>query len=334
MTIVDGAFYRDGVRNGESGLADVYAACRREPGMAWIELIEPTGEELNQVAAQFDLHRLAVEDAVSAHQRPKLERYGETVFMVMRPARYLEATETVEFGELHVFAGPRFLVTVRHGAVPDLRPVRARLEGDRDLLRRGPEAIVYAIADQIVDDYEPIVAELERDIDQIETAVFGGMADVSQRVYRLIREVIQFQRAVDPLPAIVARLMTEEPDLNLEADVDEEMRRYLRDVQDHAIRVTEHVGAFRDLLQNILSVNLTLETKALSEASIAQNEEVKKISAWAAIFFAPTLVGTIYGMNFEQMPELGWQLGYPFALALMVLIAVGLYVLFKRRTWI
>ncbi len=332
--IVDGAFYRDGVRNGEHGLADVYAASRRESGMAWIELIEPSAEELTVVAEQFDLHPLAVEDAISAHQRPKLERYGHTVFMVMRPARYLDGPETVEFGELHVFAGPRFLVTVRHGKVPDLRPVRARLEEDPELLRRGPEAVVYAIADRIVDDYLPIVAELERDIDQIESAVFGGMADASRRVYALIREVIQFQRAIDPLPGIVGRLMSEEADLNLDGDLDDEMARLLRDVQDHALRVQEQVGGFRDLLQNILSVNLTLETKALSEASIAQNEEIKKIAAWAAIFFAPTLVGTVYGMNFEEMPELSWGLGYPFALALMVVIAAALYALFKRRGWI
>ena len=205
--------------------------------------------------------------------------------------------------------------------------MRRRLEARPDLLRRGTLAIAYAIVDHVVDGYQPVVAGLENDIDEIEDDVFEARPNVSRRIYELAREVIEFQRAVGPLEGMLARLM-EEP------GVEEEDRRYLRDVHDHAIRIHEQAHSFRALLQNILSVNLTLETKALSEASHTQNEQVKRISAWAAILFAPTLVGTNYGMNFEHMPELGWRLGYPFALALMLLIPIALYVAFRRRGWL
>ncbi len=205
--------------------------------------------------------------------------------------------------------------------------MRRRLEGRPDLLRRGPMAIMYAIVDHVVDGYVPVIAGLENDIDEIEDEVFGGSPNVSRRVYDLTREVIEFQRATAPLDDILARLIDD-------PGVDEEEGRYLRDVQDHAIRAKDQADAFRALLQNILSVNLTLETKAMTEASHAQAEQVKRISAWAAILFAPTLVGTIYGMNFDHMPELDWRLGYPFALALMVAFSVTLYFIFKRRRWI
>jgi magnesium transporter len=326
--IVDRAVYRDGRRTGEpDNFAELHAACRTGDAVAWLGLYEPSREELSAVAREFDLHELAVEDAVKAHQRPKLERYGDTLFIVLRPARYVDETETVLFGEVEIFVGPQFVITVRHGDAPELGPVRRRLEARPDLLRRGPMAIVYAIVDHVVDGYEPVVAGLENDIDEIEDEVFGGSPTVSRRIYDLTREVIEFQRATGPLDDILARLISE-------PGVDDEEGRYLRDVQDHAIRAEEHADAFRALLQNILSVNLTLETKALSEASHSQNEQVKRISAWAAILFAPTVVGTIYGMNFDHMPELHWTLGYPFALALMVLVSVGLYVVFKRRHWI
>ena len=326
--IVDRAVYRDGRRTAEpDDFAGLHAACQVRDAVGWLGLVEPSKEEFAAVAREFDLHELAVEDAVKAHQRPKLERYGDTLFLVLRPARYVDETETVLFGEVAIFVGPQFVITVRHGEAPELGPVRRRLEARPDLLRRGALTIAYAIVDHVVDGYQPVVAGLENDIDEIEDEVFGARVTVSRRIYELTREVIEFQRATAPLEGILARLM-EEP------GVDEEERRYLRDVHDHAIRVREQAHAFRALLQNILSVNLTLETKALSEASHAQNEQVKRISAWAAILFAPTLVGTIYGMNFEHMPELDWRLGYPVALALMVLISVGLYSIFRRRHWI
>jgi len=295
--------------------------------MAWVGLYRPDAEEFAEVTHAFGLHELAVEDAVHAHQRPKLERYGDMSFLVLRPARYIDETETVEFAEVHVFSGPGYVVTVRHGEAPDLGAVREGLEAHPELLRRGPLAVVHAITDRVVDDYAPVVAGIENDIDEIEDQIFGHGGDASKRTYELTREVIAFQRAIKPLVPMLERLMRED-------GVGADERRYLRDVQDHALRLEEHADAFRELLGNMLHVNLTLETKALSVASHAQNEELKRISGWAAILFAPTLVGTIYGMNFDDMPELGWELGYPFALALMFAISLTLYVVFKRRRWI
>lgn len=327
--IVDRAIYRDGRRSGEpaESLAQLGAACRSGEGVAWVGLHSPAADELEEVAREFGLHPLAVEDALHGHQRAKLERYGDTIFLVLRAARYVDDTETVEFGELHVFAGPGFVVTVRHGEPPDLAAVRRALEARPDVLRRGNLAILHAIMDRVVDDYAPVVAGLENDIDEIEDEVFQGGAGVSRRIYELLRELIAFGRAARPLPAMLEVLMAA-------PGGGEEERRYLRDVHDHALRVHEQVDGLRQLLENILNVNLTLETKALSEVSNRQNEEVKRISAWAAILFAPTLVGTVYGMNFTHMPELDWRLGYPFALALMLGVSLVLYAIFRRRGWI
>jgi magnesium transporter len=338
MMIVDNAVYVDGRRVVEPrSLRETYEALRQERGVAWIGLYRPTEEEFSSVAEEFDLHELAVEDALEAHQRPKLERYGQTLFVVLRPARYLDAPEEVEFGEIHVFVGEDFVITVRHGEAPALGEVRRRLEADPDLLIRGPEAILYAIMDRVVDGYAPVVSGLENDIDEIEVEVFSGNAGVSRRTYELSREVIEFQRAVKPLTGMLSALIAGFEKYK----VDPELQRYLRDVQDHAIQVNERVAGFRELLQNILSVNLTLvslqqneEVKALTEASIVQNNEVKKISAWAAILFAPTLVGTVYGMNFANMPELSWAFGYPFALAMMFVVSAGLFLIFKARGWL
>jgi magnesium transporter len=289
------------------------------------------------VANEFELHELAVEDAVSAHQRPKLERYDSTLFTVLRPARYLDNIERVEFGELHIFTGKDFVVTIRHAEAPDLGRVRQRLERSPDLLRCGPEAILYAILDEVVDEYAPVVAGLENDIDEIEDQLFQGEPGVSRRIYELTREVIEFQRATKPLLHMLAALEAGFDKYN----VDVELQRNLRDVHDHAIRVVERADSFRALLQNALTVHSTLvgqqqndEMRSLTEASLTQNEEVKKISAWAAILFAPTLVGTIYGMNFDHMPELHWFAGYPLALALMLITSITLYAVFKRRGWL
>ena len=291
--------------------------------MAWIALYKPTEEEFGSVAGEFGLHPLAAEDPIKAPVRTKLEHYEGTLFLVLKAARYLDESETVEFGEVDAFVGENFVVTVLRGEPAALDAVRERLEGDPELLRRGPEAILYAIVERVVDGYAPVVAGLENDIDEIETEVFSGNAGVSRRIYELSREVIEFQRATEPLPAILDRLISGGEAL----EVDAELQKYLHLVQDHALRITERVEGFRQLLQNILSVNLT-------GASIAQNDQVKKISAWAAILFAPTLIGTVYGMNFDYMPELHWALGYPFAMVLMVMVSVTLYLVFKRRGWL
>jgi magnesium transporter len=321
--IVDNAIYVDGRRTAEPGsLKETYEAVRERHGVAWIGLYRPTQEEFSSVSEEFGLHGLAIEDATEAHQRPKLEHYGGSLFIVLKPARYLDEEERVEFGEIHIFVGEDFVITVRHSETPDVGAVRRSLEADPELLRRGPEAILHAIMDRVVDDYMPVVDGLENDIEEIEAEVFGGNPGVSRRIYELSREVTQFQRATEPLADVLGGMIQEET-----TDVDPEVRRYLRDVQDHLLQVTERLAGFRELLQNILSVNLTL-------SSLAQNEEVKKISAWAAILFAPTLIGTIYGMNFRYMPELNWFFGYPFALLLMALISLTLYLVFKHRGWL
>lgn len=338
MALVDNAVYVDGRRSADPrSLDETYELLRQRRGMAWIGLYRPDEDEIRSVAREFDLHPLAVDDAIAAHQRAKLERYGTTLFTVLRPARYLDAEEEVEFGEVHVFTGEGFVVTIRHAEVPDLGRVRDRLERAPELLRLGPEAVLYAILDQVVDDYAPVVAGLENDIDEIEDQLFKGDPAVSRRIYELSREVIEFQRATRPLLIILSSL---EGGFD-KYHVDVELQRNLRDVHDHAIRIVERADSFRALLQNALTVQATLvgqqqneEMRSLTETSLAQNEEVKKISAWAAILFAPTLVGTVYGMNFDKMPELHWPLGYPLALALMAVTSVTLYLVFKRRSWL
>jgi magnesium transporter len=338
MALVNNAVYVDGQRSADPRTLDeTYEVLRERRGMAWIGLYRPDVEELRSVAREFNLHELAVEDAIAAHQRPKIERYGTTLFTVLRPARYLDETEEVEFGELHVFTGPDFVVTIRHAETPDLSQVRKRLEQAPQLLRLGPEAVLYAILDQVVDEYGPVVAGLENDIDEIEDQLFKGDPAVSRRIYELSREVIEFQRATQPLVSILSSL---EGGFD-KYEVDLELRRSLRDVNDHVIRIVERADSFRSLLQNALTVHSTLvsqqqndEMRSLTETSLAQNEEVKKISAWAAVGFAPTLVGTVYGMNFSHMPELHWFYGYPLALALMAATSITLYILFKRRSWL
>ncbi|WP_078503971.1 magnesium and cobalt transport protein CorA [Streptomyces viridochromogenes] len=338
-SVVEAALYQDGVRvSSPATLADTYRELRDQPsGMAWIGLARPTEAELLSLAAEFDLHPLAVEDAMEAHQRPKLERYGDTLFVVLRAARYLDAPEEVDFGELHVFVGPDFVITVRHGAAPDLSGVRRRMEETPELLKLGPEAVLYAILDAVVDGYEPVVAGVQNDIDEIETEVFRGDPEVSRRIYELSREMVEFQRATRPLVGMLHGLIAGFSKYG----TDEELQRYLRDVADHVTHTSERVDGFRQALTEILTVNATLvtqqqnaEMRALAEAGFEQNEEIKKISSWAAILFAPTLVGTIYGMNFEHMPELHWVLGYPFAIAMMGIVCTSLYVIFKRRDWL
>jgi magnesium transporter len=337
--IVDSAVYVDGKRTASpDSLAETFRCLREtEGGMGWIGLYRPDPPQLSSLAAEFDLHELAVEDAITAHQRPKAERYGDTLFVVLRTARYLDDEEEVEFGEVHVFVGPDFVLTVRHSEAPNLAGVRHRLEQEPDLLALGPEAVLYAILDQVVDGYAPVVAGLEHDVEEIEAEVFGGDPTVSRRIYELSREVLEFQRAARPLGSVVAGLAAGFEKYG----IDLELQRYLRDVADHLTQVVERIDGLRQLLQNILTVNATLvgqqqneEMKSLTEASYAQNEEVKKISAWAAILFAPTLIGTVYGMNFDHMPELDWQLGYPLAIALMAAVCFTLYSVFKRRDWL
>ncbi|QHK20086.1 transporter [Pseudarthrobacter psychrotolerans] len=338
MTMIDNAVYVNGVRTADpEDLDETYFLLRQREGMAWIGMYRPDAEELRSVAEEFDLSHLAVEDALAGHQRAKLEHYGECLFLVLRPARYLDDVEKVDFGEIHVFAGTDYVITVRHAESPDLAKVRHRMESTPEFLALGPDAVLYGILDQVVDEYEPVAAGLENDIDEIEDDLFGADPDVSRRIYELSRQVITFQRATSPLVGILQALMAGTPERQPGAD----LLDHFRDVLDHAIRLNERVASFRALLQNALAVNAALvaqrqndEMRLLTESSYAQNEEVKRISSWAAILFAPTLVASIYGMNFRDMPELDWFFGYPFALGLMVAMGFVLYLAFKHNKWI
>ncbi|MEU6697333.1 magnesium and cobalt transport protein CorA [Pseudonocardia sp. NPDC046786] len=349
MSVIDNAVYVDGRRAAAPGSVDGALAelhrCRRDQhdgasgSFCWIGMLRPDLDEIREVAKEFDLHPLAVEDTVNAHQRPKMERYGDTEFVVLRPARYVDHDEVVQIGEVHLFLGPDFVITVRHAVEPELGEVRERLENDPQLLAHGPMAVLYAVLDRVVDDYAPVLDGLQDDIDQIEEQVFRGDPQVSRRIYQLTREVIAFQRAVEPLQEIFGELRGRFAKSGPSPDL--ELRRAMRDVIDHATRVRERVEGFRDLLGNILTVNATLvaqrqneEMTRLTEAGFAQNEQMKKVSSWAAILFAPSLIAGIYGMNFELMPELSWTFGYPMAFGMMLALALVLYTMFRRNGWL
>jgi magnesium transporter len=321
--IVDLAVYEDGRRRaGELALEDAYEAVGGSNSFVWIGLLEPSEGEFEAVRREFDLHELAVEDAIKAHQRPKLEVYGETLFVVLKTARWNDDRDAIDFGEILVFVGDEFLITVRHGAT-ELHDVRLHLEKRADLLRCGPGAALHAIVDRVVDDYEPVIEQLDTEIRDAEANVFSpARSSEAARIYSLKREVLHLYGALFPLIDPLAGLANGRHDL-----VHPEVRTYFRDVYDHVTRMTTQVGNFRELLTNVLTANLT-------QVSIRQNEDVRKISAWAAMIAVPTLISGIYGMNFEHMPELDWSFGYPLALASMGLACVGLYMYFRKVGWL
>ncbi len=323
--IVDCAHYESGQRQHEGPIEIAEAAKRCGSGansFAWVGLKEPSAEELEQVGEAFGLHRLALEDAMSAHQRPKLEDYDGSLFIVLRTARYDDAKEEVEFGEIHLFVGPDYVIAVRHGEASELAPARKRLEDHGDLLEAGPGAVVWAIVDKVVDDYQPVVAGIDNDIEEVEDEIFGRRSDSTQRIYFLKREVIEFHRAVRPLLAPLESLQ-----YGGHPGVNEELQRYFRDIHDHARRVDEQVSSQRELLTSILEANLAL-------LGVQQNAVVRQISAWAAIITVPTFMASIWGMNFEHMPELSETWAYPAALVLMVLAVGSLYMFFRRISWL
>ena len=319
--------YVDGrLAHSSDTLDETYTALTESDGVAWIELTEPDAADLDSLANRFDLHELAIEDAGSGHQRAKLERYGATLFVVVRPAVYLDDEERVAFGEIHVFVGPDFFVGINHVDDIDARHVArgvTRLRSKPELLADGPQAMLWALLDSVVDAYKPVIDGLDNDIDEIEQQLFAGEPGVSRRIYELFGEVADFQKAARPLVVMLDGLLRGSEKYR----VGTELERRLRDVQDHVIRIVERADSFRAVLQNALALNATLVAQD-------QNEVTKRISAWAAILFAPTLVGAIYGMNFDIMPELHWAWGYPFALGLMVLIGAGLWGVFKAKRWL
>jgi magnesium transporter len=329
--IIDCAVYHDGTRRpGELALADAFEAASDGNDFVWIGLYEPDEEEFDSVRREFDLPELAVEDAIKAHQRPKLEVYDDTVFAVLKTARYVEAEEVVEFGEIMLFIGPQFVVTVRHKPASELRGVRKQIEGRPDLLRFGPGAVLYAIMDRVVDDYLPVIEGLDQDVKEVETQVFSKEGhNPAERIYMLKREVIEFHQSTAPLAEPLDRLVRGQLPL-----LHEDMPEYFRDVQDHLLRVVEQVSGFRELLNSVLQANLTQLALRQNEVGMQQNADMRKISAWVAIVAVPTMIAGIYGMNFDHMPELRWVLGYPLALLAMLLACVALYRAFKRNGWL
>ena len=271
---------------------------------------------------EFGLHDLAVEDAIKAHQRPKLEVYGDDLFLVLKTVRYL-GNDEIDVGEILVFVGEGFVVTVRHGEPTPLGDVRRRLESQPELLRCGSGAALHAIVDRVVDDYLPVVELLQEDIDQVEAEVFSpGRGNPAERIYNLQREVLEFNRAAATLVEPLMRLAS-----GHSAVVHPNVRPYVRDVHDHLLRVVEQLAGFRDILSSALQANL-------AQVTVRQNDDMRKISAWAAIFAVDTVIAGVYGMNFEHMPELEWRLGYPLALLLMVAVSLTVWRYFKRSGWL
>ena len=323
--IVDCAYYKDGARQHEGPIPLEQAAeqARGDGEFVWIGLHEPAEEELKRLEGLFGLHELAVEDAARPHQRPKIEDYDESWFIVLRTAHYHDEEERVHFGEIDVFAGSGYVITVRHGPGSELATARARLEARPDLLKLGPAAAVWAILDKVVDDYGPVTDGIDDDIEEVETDVFDDSSPApTARIYRLKREVIEFHRAVYPLLGPLEAL-----ERGAYERVPEELRRFFRDVHDHARRTDELVNSQRELLTSILEANLAL-------VSVSQNEVVKKISAYAAVIAVPTFVASNYGMNFEHMPELSSPVGYPLALTVMAVAVVVLVIFFRRIDWL
>jgi magnesium transporter len=329
MTIVDCAVYEDGTRkSGNLKLGDAYEAGHhsgdQQDKFVWIGLKEPSPEEFESVAREFHLHELAVEDAIKAHQRPKIEDYDGTLFVVLKTACYHDDTETVEIGELLLFLGDDFLISVRHGSASSLAEVRSAVESRPDLLRCGPGAVLHAIVDRVVDDYGPVLAGIEDDIEELEVEVFSPerRTNPTERIYKLKREVLSMHRATAPLRDPLRKLAEGhfEP-------IEAEIREYLRDVYDHVVRADEVVEGFREMLNGILDANV-------AQVSVRQNNDMRKISAWVAIAAVPTSLAAIWGMNFVNMPELHWQVGYPAALALMLIVCVTLWRAFKRAGWL
>jgi magnesium transporter len=322
--IVDAALYTEGRRRPEPFELDkALAECSDGKTFAWIGLYEPTEEEFESTRHEFDLHELAVEDAIHAHQRPKLDVYDDTLFLVLKPARYVDPIEVIELGEILLFVDKKFVVAVRHGEASKLVEVRKSLEADPDELGLGPSAVLLHILDRVVDDYSNVLEGLDTDIRELESMVFSDSSSTpTERIYKLKREVLQFLSATGPLEEPLEKLSR----ANFRA-INPVLKEYFADVHDHLVRVVEKISAYRDLLTSILEANLT-------QVSVRQNSDMRKISAWVAIAAVPTAMAGIWGMNFDYMPELNRAWGYPLALVLMASVCYGLYRKFKASGWL
>ncbi len=325
--IVDCALYRQGTRvlidTDTRDLRQLRALAEGKQDFVWLGLHEPTEDELGEVAEAFGLHPLAVEDAVHAHQRPKLERYGDSLFLILKSLWYVDEQDAVETGEIHIFVGADFIVTVRHGSGSELRSARHYLESDESVLTHGPSAVVYAVCDRVVDEYISVVQSLEEDVDEVEESVFSpARTNDSVRIYTLKREIAEVRRAVLPLREPLRRFASGEV-----TGIEEAAVPFFRDVADHLTRAAEIVDNLDSLLSTAFEAHL-------AGIQVRQNEDMRKISAGVGLVAVPTLVAGVYGMNFNHMPELAWYYGYPFSLALMVVLSAGLWVFFKKSGWL
>jgi magnesium transporter len=321
--IVDCAVYDKGNRVTETLSIDHALDHVGPASFVWLGLYEPTVEEFAKVRAEFGLHELVAEDAVAAHQRPKLEVYHDSLLVVLKTARYLDDIEEIEFGEIIIIAGRQYIVIVRHGHASELGQVRKALEASPERLRHGPTAVLHAVMDKVVDDYSPVAAGLENDIGEVEQDVFSPEAtNPTERIYFLKREVLQFRTAVGSLLEPLLRLSKGEI-----GEVHPESKEYFRDVFDHAVRIVSAVDQQRDLLTSILEANMT-------QIGVRQNEDMRKISAWVAVGVVPTVLAGIFGMNFVHIPGLEEWWGFPAVILLMVLVAIGLYRSFRRSGWL
>ncbi|MEU3745933.1 MULTISPECIES: magnesium and cobalt transport protein CorA [Streptomyces] len=330
--VVNCVVYIDGVRRSGRGSAEEALRQVRKAGdgFVWIGLHEPDEKEFTGLAELFGLHPLAVEDAVNAHQRPKVEEYDGVLFAVFKTVRYVEheeltaTSEVVDSGELMAFVGPDFVITIRHGGHGSLGPLREALEDLPEQLAKGPSAVLHAMADHVVDDYLAVADAVQDDLDAIESAVFSEQADRRDagRIYQLKRELLELKRAVTPLGRPLQHLATRPMPL-----IDPDIRAYFRDVTDHLARVSEQVTSFDALLDSILQAHL-------AQVTVAQNEDMRKITAWAAIVAVPTMVCGVYGMNFEHMPELRWTYGYPLVLSVILVACFVIHRGFRRNGWL
>jgi magnesium transporter len=322
--VINCASYAQGVRVANVEIADISEELKHEDRFVWVGLFEPDGQLLREIQEEFNLHDLAIEDAHSAHQRPKLEQYGNSLFVVLRTAHLAGEPEHVEFAETHVFVGPQFVVSVRHGSLQSHVGLRARCEASSHLLAKGPGFVLYALMDFVVDQYLPILEALEERVAELEEVVLDEkfIQQTTSRIYHLKRELLSIKRAVTPLVDISNRLMRFDLEL-----IPEDTKPYFRHVYDHAMRINEMADTLREVLTAALNANLSV-------ISVSQNKDTKRLAAWAAIIAAPTAIAGIYGMNFEHMPELDWRFGYFVVLGAIVLICSGLWIGFKRSGWL
>ncbi len=333
MSSVNGAVYVGGKHASDIDDVDHIAVkLPRGKSFVWLHVHAPTEDDLRRLQDVFGIHVLAIEDALERDQRSKVERYDDGLACVARAVRYNDAEEQVVFSDIHIFQTKTALIALTFDAAPDMDTVRARLDDDPDVVRLGPDAALYIVLDELVDTYAPVTRELEEDITQIEDEVFAADArsTIAQRIYELHREVIAVERAARPLVDVLDQIRARAR----EHELDEELLRLYRTVHDHALRTAERVDTYRSILDNALNTHLAVVTQRQTDISIKQNDQTKKISAWAAVLYAPSLVGSIYGMNFRHMPELHWLLGYPAALGLMAGLGVALWAVFRKAKWL